>query len=110
MSPAATLSGLVREILQLSRVKEGERVALVTTTDYDPVMLDAYLVALEELGAEALRLILPRRTQERGLIQPLGRYAATVLREAGMVIRPVTRERSVVPDIFMYDEVFSEIL
>lgn len=110
MSPATTLSGLVREILELSHVKEGERVALVTTTDYDPVTLDAYLIALEELGAEALRLILPRRTQERRLIQPLGRYAATVLREAGMVIRPVTRERSVVPDIFMYDEVFSEIL
>ncbi len=106
----STLSGLVAEILKLSKVKEGERVALVTTTAYNPETLDAYLVALEDLGAEALRVILPRRSEGRKLVQPLGPYAAEVLKGADMVIRPVTEEHPPVPDIFMYDEIFTEIL
>ena len=110
MNTNATLSGLISEILKCSKVNESERVALVTTTAYDASVLDAYLRAVEEIGAEALRIILPRRVKDRTLTQPLGSYATTVLKEADMVIRPVTVENSPVPDIFMYDKVFKEIL
>ena len=106
----ATLSGLVTEILEKSKVNDTEQVALVTTTAYDASILDAYLSGIEMLGADAVRVILPRRTNQRGLIQPLGPYAVAVLKEADFVIRPVTLEHVPEPDIFMYDEIFSEIL
>jgi len=108
--PDATFSGLVKSILQFSKVHEGERVALVTTTAYDPVILEGYLTAIESIGAEAIRLILPRRVKDGQLTQPLTAYAASVLKEADFVIRPVTVENNPIPDIFMYDEIFSEIL
>ncbi|MEE8428128.1 MAG: hypothetical protein V3S33_01310 [Gammaproteobacteria bacterium] len=104
------LSGLVAEILSLSKVNEAERVALVTTTAYHAPILDAYLAGIEMLGADAVRVILPRRTSKRGLTQPLGPYAADVLKKADFVVRPVTLEHTPEPDIFMYDEIFSEIL
>jgi 2,5-dihydroxypyridine 5,6-dioxygenase len=111
MNLSPTLSGLVADVLQLSEVTEDERVVLVTTTAYDPHILDSYLAAIESLGAEALRLILPRRVDEKGrLTQPLGSYAADVLKEADMVLRPITVHNTSVPDIFMYDEIFREIL
>lgn len=107
---SATLSGLVTDILKLSKVHEGERVALVTNTVYDTQILDAYLSGVEESGAEALRIILPRRAEGNQLIQPLSSFAAEVLKNADMVLNPVTEDFSIVPDIFMYDEIFSEIL
>lgn len=110
MTSPASLSSLVADILKRSQVHEGEKVALVTTTAFDPATVDAYLTALEDLGADALRLILPRRAQERRLVQPLGAYAAAALAQATMVVRPVTHEHPAVPDIFMYDEIFSQIL
>ncbi|HSM55050.1 MAG TPA: hypothetical protein VK879_02745 [Candidatus Sulfomarinibacteraceae bacterium] len=111
MKLSPTLSGLVTDILQLSQVKEDERVALVTTTAYDAEILDAYLTAIENTGAEALRLVLPRRVDDAGrLSQPLSNYAADMLKAADMVLRPVTRPDSPTPDIFMYDEIFREIL
>jgi 2,5-dihydroxypyridine 5,6-dioxygenase len=102
--------GLIMDVLRLSHVKEGERVALVTTTAFDPVTLDAYGTALEELGADAVRVILPRRGEGHRLVQPLGIHAASVLKQATMVIRPVTIQKPPVPDIFMYEAIFSEIL
>lgn len=111
MKLSPTLTGLIGDVLQLSEVSAEERVALVTTTAYDPAVLDAYLTAIEEVGADAVRLILPRRAGENGrLTQPLGDYAAAVLKEADMVIRPVTAAGASVPDIFMYDEIFRDIL
>jgi 2,5-dihydroxypyridine 5,6-dioxygenase len=100
----------VAEILTLSKVTEDERVALVTTTAFDAPILEAYQSALEMLGADAVRIILPRKASGRQLAQPLGPYAAEVLKGANMVIRPVTVEHTPVPDIFMYDEIFSPIL
>ncbi len=110
MSSTAPFSALITDILKLSKVTAGERVALVTTTVFDAEVLTSYISALEGLEADAVRLILPRRGDGRSLTQPLGPYAAEVLKEADMVVRPVTRENQPVPDIFMYDEIFSEIL
>lgn len=111
MNLSPTLSGLVGDVLELSKVQEDERVVLLTTTAYDPAVLDAYLTAVENTGAEALRLILPQRTDNAGqLTQPLTPYAADVLSQADMVIRPVTVEHTPIPDVFMYDRVFKEIL
>lgn len=110
MSTSSSLSSLIVDILKLSQVREDERVALVTTTAYDAATLDAYVTALEDLGAGALRLILPRRTEGRQLTQPLSAYAADALKAADVVVRPVTQEHPPVPDIFMYDEIFTEIL
>lgn len=107
---SATLAGLVTDILKLCGVQEGERVALVTNTEYDPAILDSYLSGVEESGAESLRMILPRLARGRQLIQPLSQFAAETLKLADMVLNPVTEGQSQIPDIFMYDEIFSEIL
>lgn len=106
----SSFSGLIADILRLSKVQEGERVALITTEAYDEATVAAYVVALQDLGADAVRVILPRKVNGRRLTQPLGVYAADVLKAAQMVVRPVTLERPSVPDIFMYDEIFSQIL
>ena len=57
MSLSPTLSGLVTDMLKRSQVREEEKIALVTTTAYRPEILDAYLAGIENLGAEALRVI-----------------------------------------------------
>lgn len=108
---SATLSGLVKDILGLCKVKENERVALITTREFDPKILEAYLTGIEETGADSLRVILPRRLgdgQKSGQLP--GPYATDVLKAADMVIQPVTVDPSPLPDIFMYDKIFSEIL
>jgi len=110
MTSLAPLSDLVVEILKASKVNESERVALVSTTAYDPQMLDAYLAGIEKLGVDAIRLILPRHSKDMKLIQPLRPYAVQVLKGADMVIQPASFDNTPVPDIFMYDEIFSEIL
>jgi 2,5-dihydroxypyridine 5,6-dioxygenase len=110
MPKAASFSHLIADILRLSKVEEDERIALVSTEAYDESVLAAYQVALQDLGADAVRVVLPRKVRGRQLAQPLGPYAAEVLKSAQMVVRPVTMERAPVPDIFMYDEIFSQIL
>ncbi len=105
-----TLAGLVTNILKLCKVLDGERVALVTNSECDPKILDAYMAGVEESGAEALRILLPRRAVDGQLVQPLGPFAAEVLKQANMVLNPVTEDHPQLPDIFMYDEIFSEIL
>ena len=110
MTSLAPLADLVAEILKKSKVNESERVALVTTTAYDQGVLNDYLAGIEKLGVDAIRVILPRRSEGKKLTQPLGPYAAQVFKEADLVIRPTTEDFTPVPDIFMYDEIFSEIL
>ena len=111
MSLSPTLSGLVTDMLKRSQVREEEKIALVTTTAYRPEILDAYLAGIENLGAEALRVILPRRVDEKGRsTQPLSSYAVSVLKEADIVVQPVTVDPSPVASIFMYDPIFKEIL
>jgi 2,5-dihydroxypyridine 5,6-dioxygenase len=110
MTSYAALPDLVAEILKTCKVNESERVALVSTTAYESQVLDDYLTGIEKLGVDALRVILPRRSKEKKLTQPLGPYAAQVFKEADIAIRPITLDHTPVPDIFMYDEIFSEIL
>jgi 2,5-dihydroxypyridine 5,6-dioxygenase len=110
MNSRTSLPGLIMDVLRLSKVKDGERVAVVTTTAFDASTLDAYVTALEELGADAVRVILPRQGRDLRLTQPLGAHAASVLKQASLVVRPVTLSKPPVPDIFMYEEIFSEIL
>jgi hypothetical protein len=110
MNSRTSLPGLIMDVLRLSKVKDGERVAVVTTTAFDASTLDAYVTALEELGADAVRVILPRQGRDLRLVQPLGAHAASVLKQASLVVRPVTLAKPPVPDIFMYEEIFSEIL
>jgi 2,5-dihydroxypyridine 5,6-dioxygenase len=107
---SATFASLITDVLGLCKVHEGERVALVTTSEFNPIVLDAYLSGLEETGAEALRIILPRRAEGRKLIQPLSPYAAEVFKQADMVLQPTSEDQTYLPDIFMYDEIFSQIL
>jgi 2,5-dihydroxypyridine 5,6-dioxygenase len=81
------LSGLAREILSLSAVKDGERAILLTTHVYDERMVEAFRIALNDLNAEFLRLIVPPRSNaDHRFANPLTKYASEVLKTADIVV------------------------
>lgn len=106
------LPGMLEAALSLSKIKEGERVALITTHIYVPQILDAYRMALSNLGADFIKVELPPRLRGEGpeLDNPIGPYAAEVLKSASMVIRPLTVWPPKASDVSMYSAVFTEIL
>jgi 2,5-dihydroxypyridine 5,6-dioxygenase len=63
-------SGLIEEMLKLSKVKEGERVLVVTTHEYDREDLRDYRIALDRLGTQSVHLVLPPRAKGPRLTQP----------------------------------------
>jgi 2,5-dihydroxypyridine 5,6-dioxygenase len=106
------LPGFLEAVLALSNVREGERVALITTHRYVPSILDSYRVALSNLGADFLRLVLPPRVrgQGPGLDNPMGPFATDILKSADMIVRPLTVWPPGASDISMYSDVFRETL
>jgi 2,5-dihydroxypyridine 5,6-dioxygenase len=88
------LPGLLEEVLSLSEVRAGERVALVSVRGWEPPTLDAYRMALCNLGADFVTIELPARLRGEGpgLDDPIGPFAADVLRLASMIVwvRPPT--------------------
>ncbi len=112
LSQPRELPGLLQAALTLSGVKEGERVALVTTHRYVGEVLEDYRIALSNLGADVIRLVLPPRIrgEDPRLDNPIGPYAADVLKTAAMVVRPLTLWPPKASDITMYAAVFTEIL
>lgn len=63
-------STLIQEMLKLSKIKEGERVAIITTHQYNHDDLTDYRIALDALGAEFIHLAIPPRAKGPKAIQP----------------------------------------
>jgi 2,5-dihydroxypyridine 5,6-dioxygenase len=106
------LPGLIESALSLSEVKEGERIALISTHSYVPEILDAYRTALGNLGADFVRVELPPRVRGEGpgLNNPLGPFAFDLLKSADMVVRPLTVWPPKASDVTMYSDEFRETL
>ncbi len=104
------VADLCEAILTLSKVKAGERVCLLTTHVYDHRVLEGFRVALGRLGADAIRLVLPPRTNATGWINPvqIDSYAHRVLMGANLVVRVNTLRE--VADISMYTQAFHDVL
>jgi 2,5-dihydroxypyridine 5,6-dioxygenase len=104
------ISELCERALQLSKIQRGEKVCLLTTHVADERILDGFRVALGRLGADAIRLILPPRTDGTDWINPiqLDSYAHRALKQASMVIRVNTLRA--VADVSMYTQVVRDVL
>jgi len=61
---------LIEEMLKMSKVKEGERVVVVTTHEYNQEDLRDYRIALDRFGTESVHVVLPPRAKGTKLVQP----------------------------------------
>ncbi len=104
-------SQLIRAALALSKIGEGTRAALLSTHVYDERAMHAFGVALDTLGADWVRVIMPPRTQGADFANPVQdrSFVADILKSADIVVRPTTK-KGAVADIGMYTPVFAEIL
>jgi len=79
-------SKLVEEMLKLSKVKEGERVIVVVPHVFEPRYVEAYTVALGNLGADFYVMTLAPRAEGHRLVLPASKFVYEALRSADMVI------------------------
>jgi 2,5-dihydroxypyridine 5,6-dioxygenase len=104
------LSAVLQQALVLSKVKESERVVLVhPSIGYNPRIVEALRIALNNLGADFIRLELPPKANGLRQVRPLGPFGGEILKAADMVVR-VSPRPPLTPDISMYDANFSEVL
>ena len=118
MSNTNELPGLVEEILKVNAVKEGTKVVHVSPHIYDERITDAFRIALNNMGAEFIRLVLPpKSTPDHKVGNPLTSYAVEILKTAELVVstsnytwwghtsapRPTGR-------IYLYSEEFTEVM
>jgi hypothetical protein len=110
----AEFSNVLVEALKLSGVREGKRVALVTTYVYNRERarhMESFRAALNELGTEFVTIELPPRGNGQRPVDPLGPFATDLLRAADFVVRsapdpffPQT------PEVDMYTDLFTSVL
>lgn len=104
----------VREYLKLCRVKEGEKVVILTVSVYDEELINAYKNAITELGADCVQMVLPNKVKNNRLTTPLNvsRLAVDMLKRAAMIIRVDSESPylTVPPPFSMYSDEMVEIL
>lgn len=83
-------SVLVEEMLKLSKVREGERVLLITTHDYNQEELRDYRIALDRLGTEFLHIALPPRAVGPKLVDPGTPLFYDVAQQADFLLFPMS--------------------
>jgi 2,5-dihydroxypyridine 5,6-dioxygenase len=114
-------------MLKLQKIREGERVIVLTPHVYDKYTLDAYMVALCNMNAQFLHVIVPPVTKSgdsvraRRLVAPTSRLLVDALKCADMVIQVETtfggrtgKHKMIVsagiPYISMYSDEYLETL
>src|SRR3972149_6018828 len=117
MDTTNDISELCREVLMLSKVKSGEKVALLTTCVHDPHIVGGFRSALGMIGADVVQLILPPRTAGTTWINPIqtDSYAFRILEGASMVVYPRSAPDRIlaqgsVANISMYTRPYQGIL
>ena len=102
---------LLAEALALSKIGDGTRAALLSSHVYDERAMRAYSDALDILGADWVRVIMPGRTNGTSFANPVqgGSFVTDILKSADVVVRPTTA-KGAVADIGMYTPVFEEII
>jgi 2,5-dihydroxypyridine 5,6-dioxygenase len=78
------VSVLIEEMLKLSKVTQGERIALISTHDYDRDELEAYRTALSNLGAEHVWVVLPPQAKGSQLVNPASALFLDLLKQTNM--------------------------
>ncbi len=107
-------SAVLMEALKLSKVREDERVVLLTTHVYNREYarhVEAFRLALNQLGTEFVTLELPPRADGLRPLDPLTPFAAELLRQADVVVRSAPDPwfpRT--PEVDMYTDVFASVL
>lgn len=110
------LPKLIEDYLKLCKVKEDEKVVLLTTHVFNEGVVNAFMTALINLDADSLRVILPPRIKEGEAVRPVGSFAADLLKSADMIIgvhpEPVSGHLYIpaVPDVNMYQDYFNNWL
>lgn len=80
------LSQLVKEALLLSKVKEDEKVVLVIPHVFDPRYVEAYTIALNQLGADFFVMTLAPKTRGHRLVLPATDFIYEPLINADVVV------------------------
>jgi 2,5-dihydroxypyridine 5,6-dioxygenase len=117
MDTTNDISELSREVLLLSKVRTGEKVALLTTHVHDPHIVGGFRSALGMIGADAVQVILPPRTSGTSWINPIqvDSYAFRILEGASMVVYPRSAPDRIlaqgsVANISMYTRAYQRLL
>jgi len=112
----------IREIFNLCNLKKDEKVALITGEKFDEELIHTYMIALEGIDVDFLRIIVPNKSIGGKLVNPIEKnmYAIDVLKKADFVINIITgyplrplRWPFMLPIpsvISMYSKEFSDIL
>jgi 2,5-dihydroxypyridine 5,6-dioxygenase len=110
-SSIAEIPGILERAFALSKAGEGERVVLLSTHLYDELMAEAARIALNNLGADFVRVVLPPKADGMRPAQPLGAMALDVIKQAQMVIRiaPKGFHHPQTPDVPIYHPMFNEV-
>jgi 2,5-dihydroxypyridine 5,6-dioxygenase len=94
-------SRLVEEMLVLSKVEEGERVILVVPHLFDQRYIEAYTIALDNLGTDFFVMTLAPKAKGHRLIQPASDFIYDTLKGADMVVTLSLHHYDVVaPSVF----------
>ena len=110
---------LVLDMLKLSKVKEGERVALLTGQTFNRRKVKAFTGALGAICVDALRIISLPKTKNKNLTTSAGPFTYDTLKNADMVINiydiSVAPVHAVLfmpapPPLSMYSDEFIDIL
>ena len=106
------LPKVVEDTLKLCKVKENDKVALLSA--YPPIegLVEACMTALINIGADFMRITLPPRIKDGKAVDPVGPFAADVLKSADMILQihpapaPGHLYATAMPDVFMYNDYF----
>ena len=79
---------LIQEMLELSKVKKGERIIVVTTHDFNQEEMTSYRVALQNLGAEFVHVVFPPQANGAQLKDPGTTLFYDVIEQADMIVTP----------------------
>jgi 2,5-dihydroxypyridine 5,6-dioxygenase len=83
-------SVLIEEMLKMSQVKEGEKVLVITTHEYNQEELRDYRIALDRLGTQSLHIVLPPKAKGPNLADPGTPLFYDVAQQADFLLLPAS--------------------
>lgn len=104
------LSKVAEETLKLCNVKHGDEVLLVSPYVHDQNHVEAWAIALANLGADFLRVTLPPMTKNGKLTDPYSPYIITAMDKASMLLQihgpfaPGHLSKNLTPTLGLYNE------
>ncbi len=97
----AQLDSMWREVLELSRVKAGQTVAVLTGPNSNPKYIEASLNAAQSLGATAFRIDLPPVNEEKALGTDPSAYVGVTPLDGNKAAMEAMRQSDIVIDLMM---------